>query len=168
MLEDATLERAQLRTGLDSELVREPMATGPIDGECLRLPSGPVEPDHELAHERLAIRVCICEALELADELCAASQLQRRIHTHFERDEPLLLEAFRIGDEVFGLEIGERASAPEAERHVQFRGDRDEVAGSCGRAGLCNQTLEAVEVELAGLDAKQVARRAALDALARK
>src|SRR5262245_65919676 len=168
VIQDPTLELAQVRTGLDAELLGETEPARTVDGERVGQPSGSVEAEHELADQSFAIRVGIGEALELANEVDASSELDLGIGARFEREDPLLLQALRFGDQVLRLEIGERPSTPEAESRIQLRARRGQVARSVGDTRFPDQGIKAVEIELAGLDPKQITGRATLDAIARK
>ena len=55
--QDLGLKLLQLRAGLDAQLLDEAGASVLVDIECLRLPPGAVEGEHELSAERLAEQV---------------------------------------------------------------------------------------------------------------
>src|SRR5262249_56843039 len=116
-------------------------------GERLGLPPGAVEREHQLPAEALTQRVPSHEPLELADELRVAAELEIGVDPLLEREYAQLLEARDlICRERFVREVRKRRAAPEAERLVQRL-----------RVAPLEKPLEALEVELAGLDLDGVA-----------
>ena len=55
--------------GIDPQRADQRLAGALVDVECLRLPSGAVEREHQLATQLLAERVLLHQALQLTDEL---------------------------------------------------------------------------------------------------
>jgi hypothetical protein len=93
-----------------------------------------------------------------------AAERELRLDSLLERREPDLLEALdrRAGERLVG-EIGERRTAPEAERLPQQLGRacRFAVGGSFRSVG--RQPLEERQIELLGREADRVTGRARLD-----
>jgi hypothetical protein len=152
LAQDRLVEVAQRAAGLDSELLDEDRPRFLIRLERLRLPPGTVEGEHQLSAEALAVWVLAHERLELADERRVAAGGEIGVDPVLEARQAELVEpgALRLGETSL-RDIGERAAAPERKR----RG---------GLAG-CDERLEALEVELARVDAKPVTGRLRLQAV---
>ena len=69
LFEDRLLEFAERTAGLDPEFVDERSTRLLVGLERLRLPSGAVEGEHQLASEAFSERVLADQRLQLADEL---------------------------------------------------------------------------------------------------
>jgi hypothetical protein len=82
---DLPLERLQLAARFEAEFADEPCACGAVDVEGLRLSSGAVERQHQLAVDALAQWVRRGEPLELADELQVPAELQVDVKAILER-----------------------------------------------------------------------------------
>src|SRR5262249_51539287 len=135
-----------------------------VGGERIRLPTGPVEREHQLAEQPLAERMRGDRPLELGDELAVASEVELGVDARLDGEQPPLLQPPRLGrDKRLVLEIRERASAPKAERVAENGARPRRIARGGGRAPLLEQLLEAVEVELVRPDPQPVAGRATLD-----
>ena len=76
MLEDRLLEPLQLLARLEAELLGEQVPTLLVRRERLRLPTRPIEADHELGSQTLPERVLRDKSLELADDLGMAALRQ--------------------------------------------------------------------------------------------
>ena len=109
----------------------------------------------------LAQRVLGDERLELADELRVAAEREVGVDPLLERREAELLEPDDRGlrERLVG-EVGERGAAPERERLAQRRRGRSASPAGAVRLALAEQALEAVQVELLGLELERVAGRA--------
>lgn len=146
------------RAGLDPELVHEELPRLLVGGEGLGLPSSPVEGEHELAAQPLAIRVPRDERLELGHELGTAAQREVEVDALFDRGEAQAVEPGDLGlrERLLG-EVGKRGAMPECERLSQrARGERRLVARPelpC----LPDEPLESVEVELVVLKLEEIA-----------
>jgi hypothetical protein len=149
------LEPLQGLAGLDSELVHQvvPRLLVGLEGVCLAV--GPVEREHLLGAQALAVRLAQDERVELADELRVAAELEVGVDPLLDRRGPLFFElrAFRAGDRL--VEVGERRAAPQAQSLPQ------KLGGAFGveTAGVGDELLEALEIEAAGLDVGEVAGR---------
>ena len=97
------------------------------------------------------------QRLELSDQLAVAATREVGLDPLLERDEPQLLEPrdLRLGERLV-RQVAQRGTAPERERPAQLvrRGLR--LVGP----RLAEQALEAVQIELPGIDAEEVAGRA--------
>ena len=157
LVEHLPFECLQLGAGLDSEALDERLARGAVRGERIGLPPGPVEREHLLRSEALAVRVLHHERVELVDQVGVAAERQVRIDPIFERSQALLLELGRgSGTERRAVELGQRRAAPERERLVQRLGSSSRF----GRvACLCTECRERLQVERARLELEYVPRR---------
>ena len=158
--EDRPLELLQLDIRLEPELVAEERARFPVDGESLGLPARPVEREHELRAEPLAVRMLRGERLELRHERELTAERQLRVDSLLDRSEAQLLESLDLDAcERLELEVGQRPPFPERERGVQGLGGGDRFTGRERVPPGRDEAFEAFEVELAGLDTEQIAGR---------
>ena len=96
------------------------------------------------------------QALELADQLRVAAQLEIGFEAILDRDQPQLFEtSYRWHGPQLVTELGQRRPAPERQRLL-------EIVPAAARGEL----LEAAEVELARLDPDEVAAGAGNDPVA--
>jgi hypothetical protein len=150
------VQRAQLRTRLDAELIDQQPPAGREDVERLGLAAGAVQREHQLPTQALAQRVLGDQRLELRGDLAVTAQSQPRLHVVLEGGDPLLLQA---PDRLLGprlvAQVGERRAAPQRQRLGQHVGGVLR-AGRLPRAG--RQLLEARDVQLLGTDPRHVAR----------
>ena len=164
LAEDRGLELAELRAGVDAELLDEGLARGAVGGERVGLPAGAVEREHELRARPLAQRLGLDERLELGDELGVAAQREVGLDALLDDDGAQLLEPgdLRLRERLVD-EVGERRAAPERERLAQ----RDLGGGRVARLErgppLLRERDEAVHVDALGLELEHVARRARRD-----
>ena len=152
-LQDRSLEPLQGRARLDPEPLDERGARGGVDPERLGLPPRAVQREHELPARALPQRVLLHEPLELADHLRVTPECEVGVDPVLERGEPQLLEAgdHRLGERLEG-EVAERRAAPQRERAPQARRPGLGVAVREGAAALRRQELEAVQIDLLGVD----------------
>ena len=145
LLEDPALERPELGRRLEAELV-ERVSGLAVGGERVGLAARPVEREHPLRLQPLAVRMGGRERVELACERAVASRVEVGVDSRLQRGQARFLEPrhLRLGERLEG-EVGERLATPERERAV--------------RVALGNEALEAVDVELVGVDADEVAGR---------
>jgi hypothetical protein len=88
------------------------------------------------------------------------------VEAFLEGEEAALLEPVGFpGCEWFEEEIGERRPLPDRQRLRELGRGRGVLAAPCESSAVLEQRLEAVEVELCGLDVEEVAGRAAFDSL---
>ena len=93
--EDRPLELLQLDPRLEPELVGQERPRPPIDVETLRLTARPVEGEHELRAEALAVRVLGDQGLELGDERELTAERELGVDPLLDRRQPQLLEPLR-------------------------------------------------------------------------
>ena len=115
--EDLGLELAQLRAGLEPELVAHVPSAVAVDLQRLGLPPAAVEREHELAAYALAQRVLAHERLELADHLCVAAEREVCVDALLEGDQAQLLEPrdLLLGERLV-VEVRQRRAAPQRQR----------------------------------------------------
>ncbi len=167
MLENAPLERTQLRARLETELGSEPATVRLVGGKRFRLAAGAIEAEHQLPEQTLSKWMLNDEPLELADELCSCPELELGIDAPLECEQAALLQPLGLlGRQGLRLEVGERTPPPEIECPTQLLLRRGRVPRRRCPASLLEQCFELVDVEFARRDTEQVARRVALDAIA--
>ena len=153
--EDRRLELHELRARIDAELVDERSPRVPVCGERIRLTAAPVQGEHLQPAQPLAVAMLARERFELADQLRVPSQRQVGLDALLQRGEPPLLQTRRLplGEGRVG-DVRERRPVPERQRVAQDR----RRGRRLGPAGPLDELDEALQVELAGLHADQVAR----------
>ena len=118
--EDRPLELLQLDIGLEPELVAEERARLPVDGESFCLPARPVEREHQLGAEPLAVGMLRGERLQLRHERELTAECELRVDSFLDRGKAQLLEALDLHPcEWLELEVGERAALPQRHRGAQ-------------------------------------------------
>src|SRR5207302_3911022 len=124
------------------------------------LASRPVERRHQLRAEMLAEGMLGSKGFELGDEPQLTAEREIRVNALLDHRKPKLREALHFeATERLELQVGERTTLPELlRRSQQCCGRRRTPRTECLTA-LGDQLLEALEIELARLDAEQVARR---------
>ena len=113
MAEDLPFDLAQLGTRVQTELVCEQAAEVLVDSECVRLPSRPVQRDHQLGAQAFLERVLIDERGQLGQYHCMPAERCLCLDLFLECAQPQLFEP---GDfslrERFALEVGKRRAVP--------------------------------------------------------
>ncbi len=117
LAQDRLLELAQLRAGLEPQLLVERAPSVAVGLERVRLPPGAVESKHELGARALVEGTLGDRRLQLGDELGVAAQLELgvdeiRLGRRAQLLEPRHLEP---GEGLVG-EVGQRRPAPQPER----------------------------------------------------
>ena len=151
--EHRTFQLAKVLAGLDAQLVHE-RAPGVLVGlQRLGLAVGPVQREHELTAEALAVGVLGDERLELPHDLGVRAQLQARLDVQLDRRHAEIGETrdLALGERLVA-QVGERRSAPERADLLQgrrraLRFARVELAPRVGEP-----MLEAPRVDLLGVD----------------
>jgi hypothetical protein len=95
--EDRALKLLELCAGIDTQLLDEHVPCGAIGLERLLLPAGPVESEHLLGPEALAVRLLRDQAFELRQELVVPAERQLRIVQQLPDVQPPFLESRRLG-----------------------------------------------------------------------
>ena len=143
--EHGALDPLELRARLEAELLDQRLARVLVDLQRLGLPTRAVEREHQLGAEALPERMRRRQRLELRHELGVAAGREPGLDPVLDRRHPELREPGDLGPRERGVgEVGEHGPAPERERLVP--------------RARAEQLLEALGVQLAGLDAEQVPR----------
>jgi hypothetical protein len=152
----------QLAARLRPQLLDERPPSVGIRLERIGLTLRTVEGDDQLASRTLAVRLQGDELFQLGHECCVPSEREIGVDPVLERSRPELLEV-RCGTGYrLSREVGERRAAPEGQCAGQaFRRER-----WFGAARVVNEPQEAVEVELAVCNTKQVSGRLGHEPLA--
>ena len=102
----------------------------PVDGESFGLPTRPVEREHELGAEPLAVWMLDGERLQLRHERKLAAQCELGVDSFLDRGETKLIEALDLHTgERLELEVGKRSSVPQGHRARKSSARSDHVAG---------------------------------------
>src|SRR5262249_22027641 len=148
-------------TRFEPQLVAHPGCASPVDLECVRLPTRPVEREHEPAQQTLAKRMALDERLELRKKVRVATECELGFDARLRRIEDAVLDALDpAAPPELEPDVGERPSPYEGERITE---QRDCPFGRLA-ARLADELVEAIEVELARLDDELVATSAGEDA----
>jgi hypothetical protein len=155
VVENRALERLELRTWFDGELVDEALSAVSVDLERLRLPAAAVQREHQLPADALAQRVSRDQLLQLPDDLLVVAEVQVRLDAPLQSEQPQLLEPARL----VGLagQVADRRAAPEVNRRLQglARLPRRAIVQPAGT--VVDQRFEALEVELMAVEVDAVA-----------
>ena len=108
------MQVAQLRAGLDADLLDERRSRPPVDLERFGLAPRAIQREHQLPVQPLAERVLGDERLELADELAMRAGGELGVDRLLERGQPQLLQPPDLGrgERLVG-HVGQRRAAPE-------------------------------------------------------
>jgi hypothetical protein len=88
LVEDPALELTKRAAGLDAELVDEHASCVAEGRERLGLPTGPIQRNHQLPTQTLAVRMLDDQALELGKRLRVPTELEVRLDSLLEGGEP--------------------------------------------------------------------------------
>ena len=158
MGEDLGLERGEAGPGLEPEFTGE-VRTGALVGlQCLGLPSGAVQREHELSGDGLALGMLERQDRQLVDELGVVPQLNVRLNPCLQGDEMHLLQTADLWQrEVLEADLRQRRAAPQFQRRTQVRGGALRVAGTKRALSVANSGTEDFSIELAGVQRQEVA-----------
>ena len=134
-------------------------ARRPVGLERLRLAARAVQREHQLAAQPLAQRVLGDERLELADELGVPPQREVGVDPGLQRGEAQLVQPRDRRPRANGSSARSASGGPRHSASASRRARR-RARPAASAARPRDELLEAVEVELARLDAQQVARAA--------
>ena len=150
----------QLQARLQPELLHEQRATDAVGVERSSLSAATVEREHLLLPQPLAQRVLGHQRLEFGGEGPVTTQCELGVDPVLDRRETQFLEPLGVDTRVgLELEVGKRPPAPERLCLAQLRRGTVDVTLGEQTSSLAHQLLEALEVEGARLDPKDVARR---------
>ncbi len=156
--EDLPLELAQAGSWLDPELRRQHSSGTPVRLERVCLAPAVVEGQHEVRPEALAVRVLSEQPLELRDDVRMTTEREIRGKPIFERVRPKLVEPGSLARrERLAAKVGERLPSPQRERLTEELCGKPGFVGLERAPSLLREPLEAVQVEIAGVDQQRVA-----------
>jgi hypothetical protein len=160
LAQDAAVQLAQLRSGLDRHLGDQDVAQLPVGAQRVGLPPGPVEGEHPQGPEALPERMRRGERFQLRDEIPVPAARQQRLGPRFERGQAFLLQpACLRASGRHRIEIVQRGPAPQAQGLIEGPRRGGGVAGRQRRAALGGQLLEPQRVQFPRLHPQQVTRR---------
>ena len=137
------------------ELVDEGLPSVRVRLERVRLPSGAVERENQLAPGSLPVRLPCDELLELGYEGCVSAEREVGLDPLLERREPEFLQVRRGAAGRLAGEVGERRPAPERQCLGEAVGRNRRLSP----VSVVDEPHEAVEVQLALGDTEHVPRR---------
>jgi hypothetical protein len=158
------LELTELGPGLNPELVHEGPPRRAIRGHGVRLPSGAVEGQHQLAAQTFAEGVVGDGSFELRDERAMTPEREVGLDSQLGGVEPEIVEPGR-GDACKRLVFESRERCPAPERESFAEQGRRLSRAPCleGVASSLEEALEPVEVDLPGLESEGIAVCAGLE-----
>ena len=163
LLQDRGLELAQVARRLEAEVVAQRGAEVLRHPQRLRLPTRPVEGEHQLPGELLPQRVLHRHRLEPADRFLVTADAQLGVDQRLHRHQPQLVEPDRLGpDPLLVGELGERVAPPLGQRGVEQLTGGHRVARQQALA-LGEAALEAAGVDQVVGHVEHVAGRAVDD-----
>ena len=155
--EDPALEAAELRPGIDPQLVGEDGPSVCIDAQRLRLASGTVQRGHQLGAGPLAEGMLVDQRPQRLDHIGVATERQVGVDGVLERPQAQLLESRDLGprERLVG-DLRVRRAAPFGQRSREAATGSLRVGGQ-ERAALGGQALEPGCVQSVRVDPQQVA-----------
>ena len=149
LAEDRLLEAPELGGRLKPELVVQDAPRLAIRVECIGLPPGAVEREHELPPEALLVRVLGHELPQLGHDVLVPPERELRLDAIGRRVETHLLQPRPRGvPRRLAFELEQRRPAPEAERLLEHPRGLGGLACAQGALAPAREVLEAVEIEL--------------------
>ena len=136
LAQDRLVQRAQLRSGLDADLLDERAPRPPVGLERFGLAPDRYSASISCPCNRSLQRMLGDERLELADQLAVRAGGEVGVDRPLERGQPQLLQPPDLGrGERLVRDVGQRRAAPQRQR--------------LARGALCHQPLEPARVDLA-------------------
>ena len=164
LADDRRLERPELLAELETQLVAEQGPRPLVGGQRVGLASRPVEREHQVAPQALAVRMRGHEGVELVDQARGLSQLERSRLAVLAGCQMQLLESLGPDPEVAVVGMtGQGRAAPQRQGGAEPLVRRSGVAPGEGLPAVADESFEAVGVERVGLDVEDVATRTAAD-----
>lgn len=114
MAEDAPLELAESRPGLEAELLDETVATGPVGGKSVGLATAAIQRDDELCEQAFARGVLRDERFERFHQSRPLSALELGVEMLLESCDAKVLQLPRLRGE--RREVRQRGTTPECKR----------------------------------------------------
>ena len=158
MLQHPPLEHLEPGRRLDTELVVEHAAKRLVALQRLYVASGPVEREHQLSAQTLAVRVAPDERVELADELGVLPERKVRLDSLFQTGELQFFEPRRFMLREGLFELPEGRAAPQRERLPQPGRGLSRLAPLKRCAPERVELFEPEQVERMAVEREQIAR----------
>ncbi len=159
MPEDRQLQSLEVLRGLQTELLLQQLSESLVCGESIRLPSRPIQREHQASPQGLAERMDPHQRIELGDQLGSVTQLQACLDPQLHCAQEQLIQAVRFELQHAGMaEFAKRSPPPQ--RHCRFRflgGEPRQLPAVC-RLRVVNQPLEPDGVDPIALDSDRVTR----------
>jgi hypothetical protein len=161
---DLSCEALELLARLEAEVIAQGAARPLVDGERFRLATRPVERNHEVGDEALAVRALFDQPTELANELRMASQGEIRFDADLERPRSKLVQSLGLRPAIQAQRNArDDRAAPEAERLFrEGRGSGVVTRGGCP-GGVVHEGLEDVRVENGWAEVDAIAAASSLE-----
>ena len=160
LVEDPSLQLAQLERRLEAEIVAQPGVELLVDRERVGVPPGAVEREHRLPAKALAEREPDDLARQFRDQLRVATREQVRLDAILEADQAQLVEPVALDLREGLRELGQRLAAPQPERLAQLRRGGAGLTRFERRVAGAAQAIEAAGVDRLHIDFDEVAGRA--------
>ena len=160
------MQRLQVRTRVETELLGEPLLGLVVGRERVRLSAGSVQRHHELAGELLVEGVCGHHMPQPRHDVTVLSQRERRRRRGLLGPHPKLGEPGDRGrGEVRGAQVVENVPTPEGQGVAQQRGRPIGFTDSERLLTPMDETLEDVRVEVVGVEDEAVPGRCRLESV---
>ena len=149
MVEHLALQPPEPLSRLDPEVLDKGAARVLEGLQRVGLALAPVEREHELPAQPLAVGMVADERLQRPDHVGVAAERELRLDELLVRRDPQLLELRDrgLGERLVG-EVGERRAAPQGEAALERGGGARRMAGGELAAAPVEEILEAAGVEL--------------------
>lgn len=121
LLDDGSLQSAQLSPGFDSELFDQRVACALVRTQRVGLTPGPVHRQHQLAPGTLAQGIGADDRLQLSDTALVTTQCELSIHAILGQDRSQLVESSRFGscERLIG-ELDQRGTPPTGQGPLEY------------------------------------------------
>jgi hypothetical protein len=164
LLEDALMELAQLRGGLQAELIVEVPTAAGENRQRLGLPARAVQSGHQQPRQRLLSWIMGDDRFEISRDLDVSPGAQRRHRALGQRRLMHLLEPgrFHRGPALAG-EVREWVAAPQFQRLLVRLEGAVGVVSSCGSARGLHMGAEPVHIDDGWVDVRAVPRSVTAD-----
>jgi hypothetical protein len=154
MAENPTLELLELQARLETKVVNQVAAC--LLQRCKRigLSPGPIERDHQLSNQSLPVGIRGDKTLENRHELSALTRRESSFDQRLLCCESAFFESDRLGGrERLEKQVSESGPPPQRERLGEQPRSAASVASRRCISGSSDEPVEAVQVDLGGLDA---------------
>jgi hypothetical protein len=159
LVQDGSLEGAQLGARFDPELLHQCVARVAEHGQRVRLPSAAVERKHQQGARAFSEGVGSDHGLELRDELDVPAEYEVRLEPTLDAGVAQLLEPCNLDlRERLVREVREWRPAPERETVAEALGGPRVLAEPEGVARVGRERREPIEIEAFRLELEHVAR----------